>query len=206
MHTTGYHRIHSGGLGKCSIAFATSLSASALSVNHMQAANHTVLPYLYSTFTFDSSSPDPPHSSPSLFKTPPPSDVSHQKHWSVTKQRGSSFHVLGALERCPRFSITFPKSYAQHFLHSPTLELIPLQKLLPFNIQPPITQPSPPASPKMAPVWTAERDQKLLLILIEQINVNGSVAATAAAAWKTKYGEFATSTNHHTSLLPRNGN
>jgi hypothetical protein len=43
----------------------------------------------------------------------------------------------------------------------------------------------------MPPItWTVERDQKLLLLLIEQINVTGGVAAVAAAAWKTKYGEF----------------
>jgi hypothetical protein len=52
-----------------------------------------------------------------------------------------------------------------------------------------LNQPRPrPAN--MPPVtWTAERDQKLLLLLIEQINVTGGVAAVAAAAWKTKYGE-----------------
>lgn len=41
----------------------------------------------------------------------------------------------------------------------------------------------------MPTTWTAERDQKLLLLLIEQINVGGGIAAIAAAAWKTNYGE-----------------
>lgn len=42
----------------------------------------------------------------------------------------------------------------------------------------------------MAKTWTAERDQKLLLLLLEQINVNGGIAAATASAWKKNYGEF----------------
>ena len=34
--------------------------------------------------------------------------------------------------------------------------------------------------------WTAERDQRLLILLVDQVTVKGEVVA---AAWKTKYGE-----------------
>ena len=41
----------------------------------------------------------------------------------------------------------------------------------------------------MAPAkWTAERDQRLLLLLVDQIKVNGDAVA---AAWQVKYGELA---------------
>jgi len=38
----------------------------------------------------------------------------------------------------------------------------------------------------MATKWTAERDQRLLLLLVESVKVDGNAVA---AAWKTKYGE-----------------
>ena len=38
----------------------------------------------------------------------------------------------------------------------------------------------------MPTTWTAERDQRLLLLLVEQVKVNGDAVA---AAWKTKYGK-----------------
>jgi hypothetical protein len=41
----------------------------------------------------------------------------------------------------------------------------------------------------MPVTWTAERDQKLLLLLVEQIHVSGGVAAVAATAWKNNYGK-----------------
>ena len=43
-----------------------------------------------------------------------------------------------------------------------------------------------PTRPNMPTTWTAERDQRLLLLLVEQVKVNGDAVA---AAWKTKYGE-----------------
>ena len=46
-----------------------------------------------------------------------------------------------------------------------------------------------PKQPNMAPAkWTAERDQRLLLLLVDQIKVNGDAVA---AAWQAKYGELA---------------
>ena len=36
--------------------------------------------------------------------------------------------------------------------------------------------------------WTAERDQRLLLLLVDQVKVNGDAVA---AAWQTQYGELA---------------
>lgn len=42
----------------------------------------------------------------------------------------------------------------------------------------------------MAKTWTAERDQKLLLLLLDQINVTGGIAAATAAAWKTTFGKL----------------
>ncbi|GAB7323007.1 hypothetical protein MBLNU13_g05533t2 [Cladosporium sp. NU13] len=38
--------------------------------------------------------------------------------------------------------------------------------------------------PNIPTTWTAERDQRLLLLLVEQVKVNGDAVA---AAWKTKY-------------------
>ena len=43
-----------------------------------------------------------------------------------------------------------------------------------------------PIRPNMPTTWTAERDQRLLLLLVEQVKVNGDAVA---AAWKTKYGK-----------------
>jgi hypothetical protein len=39
----------------------------------------------------------------------------------------------------------------------------------------------------MPAIWTAERDQRLLLLLVEQVKVDGNAVA---AAWKTNYGEW----------------
>jgi hypothetical protein len=45
----------------------------------------------------------------------------------------------------------------------------------------------------MGITWTADRDQKLFLLLVDQIKVDGNALA---AAWKAKYGKWMTAKLH----------
>lgn len=44
-----------------------------------------------------------------------------------------------------------------------------------------------PSQPNMPVKWTAERDQRLLLLVLDQVKVD---ANAVAAAWKANYGKW----------------